>query len=287
MGNIIEVKNLHYEYPGDEETPPVKVLHDICIDIKRGEFVAVLGRNGSGKSTFAKHLNGILQPTSGTILIDGLDTADEKNITEIRKRAGMVFQNPDNQMVANIIEEDVAFAPENLGIERSEIRKRVDEALAAVNMSAFAKHAPHMLSGGQKQRIAIAGVLAMEPDIIILDEATAMLDPNGRREVIETVKRLNREKNMTIVLITHYMEETVGADRIIVMDKGKVALSDTPSKVFKDAELTKRLGLDVPYAAELLAALKKRGFDLDTNVLTDDECVDRIMDLYRKKVKCL
>lgn len=278
MDKIISIKNLCFDYTNEETEEINHVLKGVSLDINKGEFVAVLGHNGSGKSTLAKHLNVILVPTSGSVTVDGLDTSDEKNLFEIRRRVGMVFQNPDNQMVANIVEEDVAFAPENLGVPREEIRARVDNALAAVNMSRFAKHAPHMLSGGQKQRIAIAGVLAMEPDIIVLDEPTAMLDPIGRREIIETVKRLNREKNMTVILITHYMEEAVEADRVVVIDSGLLEFDGTPSEIFPQVERMRGLGLDIPQSTELAYELKKCGIDIGTDVLTVEECIDRIIE---------
>ena len=282
MDSIIRTENLCFNYTDDETGKTTCVLRDISVNINRGEFIAVLGHNGSGKSTFAKHLNAILTPTSGKVWVDDIDTSDEKRLYDIRKRVGMVFQNPDNQMVANIVEDDVAFAPENLGMPRDEIRKRVDAALAAVNMSEFAMHAPHMLSGGQKQRIAIAGVLAMEPEILVLDEPTAMLDPNGRREIIETVKRLNTEKNMTVVLITHYMEEAVEADRVIVIDSGKIEMDEAPIEVFPNVEKMKALGLDTPQATELAFLLGKSGFNIDSNVLTVSECADKIEQLWKK-----
>ncbi len=283
MENIISTKNLCFDYTDEETGKVLHVLKDVSIDIKRGEFLAVLGHNGSGKSTLAKHLNAILTPTSGQVLVDGVDTADEKSLYKIRKKVGMVFQNPDNQMVANIVEDDVAFAPENLGVPREDIRRRVDDALAAVNMTEFSKHAPHMLSGGQKQRVAIAGVLAMEPDILVLDEPTAMLDPSGRFEIIETVKRLNREKGMTIVIITHYMDEAVQADRVIVIDDGKIDMNAGPYEVFSQVERLKSLGLDVPQATELVYSLKKNGFDIGADALTVSECADRIERLWREK----
>ena len=282
MDNIIRTENLCFNYTDDETGKTTCVLKDISLEIKRGEFIAVLGHNGSGKSTFAKHLNAILIPTSGKVWVGDIDTSDEKRLYDIRKMVGMVFQNPDNQMVANIVEDDVAFAPENLGVTRSEIRRRVDTALAAVNMSEFAMHAPHMLSGGQKQRVAIAGVLAMEPEIIVLDEPTAMLDPNGRREIIETVKRLNKEKNMTVVMITHYMEEAVEADRVIVIDNGKIEMDAPPIEVFPKVEKMKSLGLDTPQATELAFLLGKNGFDIDSNVLSVGECADKIEQLWKK-----
>lgn len=284
MDKIITAENLIFEYKDEETDAVTEVLKGISLDIKRGEFVAVLGHNGSGKSTFAKHLNAILTPTSGRVCVCGTDTSDEDKLFDIRRRVGMVFQNPDNQMVANIVEDDVAFAPENLGLPREEIRRRVDNALGAVNMSAFARHAPHMLSGGQKQRIAIAGVLAMEPEIIVLDEPTAMLDPAGRREVITTIKRLNRELGMTAVLITHYMDEAVRADRVIVMDSGRIVMDGKPAQIFPQVERLHSLGLDTPQATELAAELKKAGFDIDGVVLTVEDCVREIEKLWRNKV---
>ncbi|MBQ3573098.1 MAG: energy-coupling factor transporter ATPase [Clostridia bacterium] len=279
---IISIKDLCFDYVNEENGEKSHVLRGITTDIRRGEFLAVLGHNGSGKSTLAKHLNAILLPSSGSVTIDGICTSDEDKLFDIRRRVGMVFQNPDNQMVANIVEEDVAFAPENLGIEREEIRRRVDDALSSVNMSKFSKHAPHMLSGGQKQRIAIAGVLAMEPEIIVLDEPTAMLDPIGRREIIDTIKRLNRERNMTVVLITHYMEEAVEADRILVIDKGKIEMEGTPFEIFPQVERLKALGLDTPQATELIYLLKKSGYPIENNALTDKECADIIMTLVKQ-----
>ena len=284
MDKIITAENLIFEYKDEETDAVTEVLKGISLDIERGEFVAVLGHNGSGKSTFAKHLNAILTPTSGRVCVCGTDTSDEDKLFDIRRRVGMVFQNPDNQMVANIVEDDVAFAPENLGLPREEIRRRVDNALAAVNMSSFARHAPHMLSGGQKQRIAIAGVLAMEPEIIVLDEPTAMLDPAGRREVITTIKRLNRELGMTAVLITHYMDEAVRADRVIVMDSGRIVMDGKPAQIFPQVERLHSLGLDTPQATELAAELKKAGFDIDGVVLTVEDCVREIEKLWRNKV---
>lgn len=280
--NIIKIENLHFEYR-DEETEKVsQVLGGISLDIKRGEFVAVLGHNGSGKSTLAKHLNAILIPTSGSVVVDGINTSDQDKMFEIRKKVGMVFQNPDNQMVANIVEDDVAFAPENLGVPREEIRRRVDEALSVVNMTKFTKHAPHMLSGGQKQRIAIAGVLAMEPEILVLDEPTAMLDPIGRREIIETVKRLNKDRGMTVVLITHYMEEAVEADRVIVIDKGHIEMDGVPGEIFPKVKRLKELGLDTPQATELVYLLKKDGFDISGDALSVKECADAIMEIAKR-----
>lgn len=273
---IIETKNLRFSYgEGDEEK--CEVLHGVNLKVEKGEFLAVLGHNGSGKSTFAKHLNSILVPTEGSVSVDGADTADDSKLYDIRRNVGMIFQNPDNQLVATIVEEDVAFAPENLGVAPDEIQKRVDEALSAVNMSEYAHHAPHMLSGGQKQRIAIAGVLAMNPSVLVMDEATAMLDPSGRREIMETVKRLNRESGMTVVMITHYMEEAAQADRVVVMNHGKAVMDGTPREVFSHVEELKKIGLDVPQTTELVHDLKKSFPELCSDVLTVDECVDEIL----------
>ena len=279
---IISIENVSFEYKNEETGETHPVLNGVCASIREGEFLAILGHNGSGKSTLAKHLNAILVPTAGRVVVDGIDTADEKNLFEIRRRVGMVFQNPDNQMVANIVEEDVAFAPENLGVPRDELRLRVDEALSSVNMSQFATHAPHMLSGGQKQRIAIAGVLAMQPEILVLDEPTAMLDPVGRSEIVGTIKRLNREKGMTVVLITHYMEEAAEADRVIVMNDGKIEMEGKPVEIFSRVEKMKALGLDTPQATELAYLLGKQGFEVDNNILTVNECVDKIMELTER-----
>lgn len=281
--NIITTENLCFNYINDDTGESREVLKNVSVEIPKGQFVAVLGHNGSGKSTFAKHLNAILTPTSGKVWIDGTDTSDEECLYEIRKKVGMVFQNPDNQTVANIVEDDVAFAPENLGVPTEEIRRRVDSSLAAVNMTKFAKHAPHMLSGGQKQRVAIAGVLAMEPEILVLDEPTAMLDPIGRREITETIKRLNRERGITVVLITHYMEEAVEADRVIVIDGGKVEIDAKPCEVFPQVDRMRELGLDTPQATELVHLLKKCGYSMDGNVLSVEECVEKIDELWKSK----
>ncbi len=279
---MINVKNVEFLYEDTDETGGSRVLKDVSLEIKKGEFLAVLGHNGSGKSTLAKHLNAILVPEKGTVMVEGLDTHDENLVYKIRQRVGMVFQNPDNQLVATIVEEDVAFAPENLGVPQIEIQNRVDYALDAVNMTSYREHAPHMLSGGQKQRVAIAGVLAMKPDVLVMDEPTAMLDPVGRREIMKTVKKLNREEGMTVVMITHFMEEAAQADRVIVMDHGKSIIEGTPKEVFSRVEEIKKIGLDVPQTTELCYLLKKQGFDFDTNVLTVDECVDKIMSVYSK-----
>ncbi len=273
---IIEINDLEFAYEDADEQQDA-VLRGVSLAVNKGEFLAVLGHNGSGKSTLAKHLNAILVPQKGKVIVEGIDTADEDKLYEIRQRVGMVFQNPDNQLVATIVEEDVAFAPENLGIDPAEIRKRVDYALDAVNMTEFIHHAPHMLSGGQKQRIAIAGVLAMKPDVLVMDEPTAMLDPVGRREIMETVKKLNREENMTVVMITHFMEEAAQADRVIVVDHGKIVMEGTPKEVFSHVEGLKKIGLDVPQTTELLYSLKKSGIEIDADLLTVDECVDELL----------
>ena len=282
MDAVIQIENLHFSYTAEEDGKETPVLLGIDMEVGRGEFLAVLGHNGSGKSTLAKHLNAILTPTAGRVFVEGIDTAKEELLYEIRRRVGMVFQNPDNQMVANIVEEDVAFAPENLGVMPLEIRKRVDDALEAVNMSAFAGHAPHMLSGGQKQRVAIAGVLAMQPDILVLDEPTAMLDPVGRREVLATVKRLNREKKMTVVLITHYMDEAVQADRVIVVDSGRIKMQGPPREVFSKIEALKALGLDTPQATELIWRLNRSGAALPEGILGPKECMAAILERIKQ-----
>ena len=276
MAVMIETRDLTYIYPAPEGETNPPALRDVSVEIEKGSFTVVLGHNGSGKSTFAKHLNAVLLPVGGTVYVDGMDTRDEKLLLEIRRRTGMVFQNPDNQIVANVVEEDVAFGPENLGVPTAEIRRRVDDALAAVGMEQFASHAPHLLSGGQKQRIAIAGILAMEPECIVLDEATAMLDPAGRREVIDTVLRLNREQGITVVLITHHMAEAERADRVIVMNDGEVAMDGTPRQVFSQVERLHELGLAAPDTVELLYRLRQDGIDVPLESLTVDECADTI-----------
>ncbi len=285
MDNIVSINNLVFEYKDEETGERTRVLDGVSLDVRRGEFLAVLGHNGSGKSTLAKHMNAILVPTSGSVTVDGLDTADDSKLFDIRRRVGMVFQNPDNQMVATIVEEDVAFAPENLGVPRDEIRRRVDEALEIVGMSAFKRHAPHMLSGGQKQRVAIAGALAMRPELLVMDEPTAMLDPSGRAEVIETVKKLNRENGMTVVLITHYMDEAVRADRVIVLDSGRIALEGTPKEVFPQVEKLTALGLDVPQSTYLIYMLNKQGLGLDGTALNDEECAAELLRALEKRGK--
>lgn len=278
MDNIISIRDLVYEYKDEDTGDTNRVLKGIDLDIHRGEFLAVLGHNGSGKSTLAKHMNAILSPTSGKVIVDGIDTSDENQLFEIRRRVGMVFQNPDNQMVATIVEEDVAFAPENLGVPRDEIRRRVDEALETVGMTAFKRHAPHMLSGGQKQRVAIAGVLAMKPEVLVMDEPTAMLDPSGRAEVMRTIKKLNREEGMTVVLITHYMDEAVQSDRTVVIDSGSIALEGTPEQVFPQVEKLKTLGLDTPQSTYLIYMLNKQGLNLDPTVLDDKTCARLLLE---------
>ncbi|ADZ85199.1 energy-coupling factor transporter ATPase [Cellulosilyticum lentocellum] len=283
MQNIIEAKNLVFEYYNYDDDGQVKdsvtALNHISVDVKEGEFLVILGHNGSGKSTFAKHLNSILTPKEGTLIVSGIDATDKKNTWDIRKQVGMVFQNPDNQIVATIIEEDVAFGPENLGIEPSEIRKRVDDALETVGMSDYKKGSPNQLSGGQKQRIAIAGVIAMKPKCIVFDESTAMLDPIGRRQVMSTMQKLNKEYGITIIHITHYMQEAILADRIIVMDKGKVVLEGTPKEVFKEVKRIKDIGLDVPDTTYLVYLLNQEGFDLPIDLLTVEEVTDAICQL--------
>ena len=272
MSAIIKFENVHYKYAGDEQ----ETLRGIDLEIEEGSFVAVLGRNGSGKSTLAKHMNGILVPDVGAVTVKGMDTADDDLILEIRRCVGMVFQNPDNQIVANVVEDDVAFAPENLGIDPPEIRARVDAALKQVGMYELRQHAPHLLSGGQKQRVAIAGVIAMNPSIIVLDEPTAMLDPQGRREVLSTVTGLCREKGMTVVLITHHMDECVNADRLLIMADGKIRADGTPVEVFGQPEMMADEGLDVPESVRVLSELKKAGWKLETAALSAQECAEQI-----------
>lgn len=277
---MLKTENLFYSYDNGLKKIDA-VLDNLNLDIKKGEFVAVLGRNGCGKSTLAKHFNGLLLPLGGNVYVNGINSKDEDKIWDIRRQVGMVFQNPDNQIVANVVEEDVAFAPENLGVPSEEIRKRVDEALKTVDMYEYRKHAPHLLSGGQKQRVAIAGAIAMRPECIVMDEPTAMLDPMGRAEVIETILKLKAKENMTVVLITHYMEEAALADRIVVMDDGKIVLNDVPKKVFSEVELLKKLGLDVPQVTEFAYELNQSGIDIDYDVLTVGECADKIIDYVR------
>lgn len=272
----------HYTDENGERTSP-DILKDISLSIEKGDFVALLGHNGSGKSTFAKHMNAILLPSAGTMTVDGIDTKDESQRFTLRSHVGMVFQNPDNQIVATIVEEDVAFGPENLGIPPQEIRERVDDALKAVEMYEYRQHAPSQLSGGQKQRVAIAGIIAMRPDCIVLDEPTAMLDPSGRREVMNTIHMLNREYGITIVLITHYMEEAAQANRVVVMDDGKVVLDNTPKEVFSHVETLKKLGLDVPQVTELAYRLQQAGCPVDVHMISEEECVAALAELLNGK----
>ena len=279
MSDIISVEHLAYTYPGVEDTPGVPVFEDLNLTIEEGSFVAVLGTNGCGKSTLAKHFNAILLPSGGKVYVCGIDTANEDRLIAIRRNVGMVFQNPDNQIVANVVEEDVAFGPENLGVASPEIRRRVDSALKQVDMYEYRTHAPHLLSGGQKQRIAIAGVIAMEPKCIVLDEPTAMLDPRGRREVIDTIGRLNREKGITVVLITHHMDEAAKAQRVVVLDKGKVAADGTPKEVFSQVELLHSIGLAAPETVELCWELNQEGFDLPLDKLDPKECAQALYDM--------
>lgn len=279
MNTMIECRNLVFKYTVSENQEEKIAINDVNLQITEGEFIAILGHNGSGKSTMAKHMNALLIPTDGKMLVNKMDTSDMNNLWNIRETAGMVFQNPDNQLVATIVEEDVAFGPENLGVPPEEIRKRVDEALERVGMSEYKKHAPHLLSGGQKQRIAIAGILAMQPKCIIFDEPTAMLDPSGRKEVLDTIIDLNRNYGITVILITHYMDEAAKADRIVVMDKGKLILDGKPRDVFSNVEKMKNIGLDVPQVTELSYELQKVGINIDTRILDVNEMVNAICQL--------
>ena len=272
MSEIIKVEHLGFTYPGVDDTPGIAVFTDMNLSVEEGSFVAVLGSNGCGKSTLAKHFNSILLPSGGKVWVCGMDTADENKLIAIRRNVGMVFQNPDNQIVANVVEEDVAFGPENLGVSSAEIRRRVDNALKQVGMSKYANHAPHLLSGGQKQRIAIAGIIAMEPKCIVLDEPTAMLDPRGRAEVMETISKLNRDKKITVVLITHHMDEAAQAQRVVVMHKGTVAADGTPEQVFQQVELLHDIGLAAPETVELCHELNQHGFNLPLDRLDEKEC---------------
>lgn len=283
MDNIIEVKNVTYEYTDEEKT--FAAVKNLSLNIERGSFTAILGHNGSGKSTLAKMLNGLNKPTSGDVFADGINTKDEETEIEVKRKVGMVFQNPDNQIIASIVEEDVAFGPENLGIPPKEIEKRVEDALKAVDMWEFRKSTPHHLSGGQKQRIAIAGIIAMQPECLVLDEPTAMLDPKGRTEIISTLHRLNRDKGITVVLITHYMEEAENADRVIVMNDGEIISDDKPKVIFSDVERLKKVGLDVPQTAELLYNLKKNGFAVDTHALSIKEAAEQIISALHSEEK--
>ena len=278
MKEIIKTEHLAYTYPGVEDTPGVAVFKDLDLTIEEGTFVAILGSNGCGKSTLAKHFNSILLPTGGKVWVCGIDTSDDDRLMAVRRNVGMVFQNPDNQIVANVVEEDVAFGPENLGIASPEIRHRVDKALKQVGMYEYREHAPHLLSGGQKQRIAIAGVIAMEPKCIVLVAPTAMLDPRGRREVMETIGRLNKEKNITVVLITHHMDEAAKADRVVVLHKGKVAADGTPKEVFSQVELLHNIGLASPESVELCWEMNKQGFTLPLDKLEPEECAQTLYD---------
>ena len=281
MSDIIRVEHLAYTYPGMDDMPGVAVFEDMNLTVEQGSFVAILGTNGCGKSTLAKHFNSILLPSGGKVYVCGLDTSDEHQLMKVRRNVGMVFQNPDNQIVANVVEEDVAFGPENLGIASPEIRHRVDKSLKQVGMYEYREHAPHLLSGGQKQRVAIAGVIAMQPKCIVLDEPTAMLDPKGRREVMETVSQLNREKGITVVLITHHMDEAAKAQRVVVLHRGKVAADGTPREVFSQVELLHDLGLAAPEPVELCWELNKEGFRLPLDQLDPKECAQTLYDLLK------
>ncbi len=281
MSDIISVEHLSYTYPGVSDTPGVAVFRDLNLTVEEGTFVAVLGSNGCGKSTLAKHFNSILLPCGGKVYVSGMDTSDPEKLIAVRRAVGMVFQNPDNQIVANVVEEDVAFGPENLGVASPVIRQRVDAALKQVGMYEYRKHAPHLLSGGQKQRVAIAGVIAMEPKCIVLDEPTAMLDPKGRREVMDTVLRLNREKGITVVLITHHMNEAAQAQRVVVLDKGEVALDGSPREVFRQVERLHEMGLAAPETVELCSNLNEKGFSLPLDRLDTEECVQVLYDALK------
>lgn len=274
--DMIETKALEFAYPAEEGEKPVLALRGVDTAIEKGSFVVVLGHNGSGKSTFAKCLNAVLLPCGGKVYVEGMDTQDEALLLEIRRRVGMVFQNPDNQIVATVVEEDVAFAPENMGVEPAEIRRRVDEALKAVGMYEYRESAPHQLSGGQKQRVAIAGIIAMQPRCILLDEPTAMLDPRGRQEVMRVLRQLNREKGITVVLITHYMEEAAACDRVIVMDDGHVLMDDVPRKVFSHVAELRQVGLDVPQTTELMTILKEAGLPVQADIIDEQECIEAL-----------
>ena len=281
MSDIIKVEHMAYTYPGMDDMPGVAVFEDLNLSIEEGTFVAVLGTNGCGKSTLAKHFNSILLPSGGKVWVCGLDTSDEDKLMKVRRSVGMVFQNPDNQIVANVVEEDVAFGPENLGIASPEIRHRVNKALKQVGMYEYREHAPHLLSGGQKQRVAIAGVIAMQPKCIVLDEPTAMLDPRGRREVVDTISQLNREKGITVVLITHHMDEAAKADRVVVLHKGKIAADGCPEAVFSQIELLHELGLAAPETVELCHELNGRGFDLPLTKLDPESCAQALLDALK------
>ena len=276
MQTMIETKDLTFAYPAEEGKEPRAALKDVNVSIERGSFVVVLGHNGSGKSTLAKHMNAVLLPSGGAVYVEGMDTRDEACLLEIRRRVGMVFQNPDNQIIGNVVEEDVGFGPENLGVPTDEIWKRVEESLTATGMISYRAHSPNKLSGGQKQRVAIAGVMAMQPECIVLDEPTAMLDPNGRKEVLRAVRKLNEEKGVTVILITHYMEEVVFADRVFVMDSGRLVMQGTPREIFSEVEKLKELRLDVPQVTLLAYELRKNGVDLPEGILTIEELVNAL-----------
>ena len=277
MSTMLQTEHLTFAYPAEEgESAPTAALEDVTLSVEKGSFVVVLGHNGSGKSTLAKQMNAVLLPCGGTVYVDGMDTKQEALLLEIRRRVGMVFQNPDNQIVANVVEEDVAFAPENLGIPTGEIRRRVDDALAAVGMSELTRHAPHLLPAGQKQRVAIAGVIAMAPECVVLDEATAMLDPSGRREVLSAIRALNRERGITVVLITHHMDEALNADRLIVMNDGRLAMDGTPAEVFTQVDALRAMGLAAPDTVELLYGLRQGGMDVPLDALTVEDCAAAI-----------
>ena len=281
MSTAISAENISYTYPAAEDASGIPVFENLSLSIQQGSFVAILGSNGSGKSTLAKHFNSILLPCGGKVYVGGMDTSDPKKLIAVRRTVGMVFQNPDNQIVANVVEEDVAFGPENLGISAPAIRQRVDNALKQVGMYHYRNHAPHLLSGGQKQRVAIAGVIAMEPKCIVLDEPTAMLDPKGRREVMETVSRLNKEKNITVILITHHMIEAAMADRVVVLDKGRLSLDGTPKEVFSQVEKLHQMGLAAPDTVELCYALNQKGFSLPLDKLNPEECAQVLCDILK------
>ena len=283
MTDFIKVENLVFDYIKNEDESTFRAIDDVSFTVEKGSFTAIIGQNGSGKSTLAKNINGLLVPTAGKIYVDGLDTADPENIWEVRQRVAMVFQNPDNQIVSSVVEDDVAFGPENLGVDPKEIRKRVDEALKSVEMYEFRRKAPHLLSGGQKQRIAIAGAVAMEPECIVFDEPTAMLDPNGRKEVIRTVHELNRAEGITMVLITHYMEEVVDADRVIVMDDGHIVMDGTPKEIFSRVEELKQYRMDVPQVTELAWELQKKGIPLPDGILRKSELLDALVPLLKEE----